>query len=296
VFPPQGAQLPGWIGGYGSAPFAVDLGGRRARVFFSGRDAQNRAQVGACTIDLDTLAIDADSITREPLVAPGPPGSFDESGCTVSCIVRDGEQWLLYYTGWRRGRTVPFYLACGLAISDDGGRSFRKHSLAPLLDRSPADPFLTASPSVMFDRGIWRMWYLSATSWEPHPDGVRHFYLVKYAEADDPIHWRREGHIAIPFEHPDEYAIGRPHVVKDGSTYRMWYCIRGDQYRLGHAVSDDGISWRRTEEVPPARSEWDSDMQAYPMILRDRRRFLMFYNGNRYGGSGFGCAETETRD
>jgi hypothetical protein len=37
-------------------------------------------------------------------------------------------------------------------------------------------------------------------------------------------------------------------------------------------------------------------MQAYPMILRDRRRFLMFYNGNRYGGSGFGCAETETRD
>src|SRR5437879_3146082 len=104
IFPPQGGVLPEWIGGYGTAPFAVDLGERRVRIFFSGRDGQNRGQIGACTADLDALIVDPESITPEPLVRPGPPGSFDESGCTVSCVVRHGHRWFLYYTGWMLGR------------------------------------------------------------------------------------------------------------------------------------------------------------------------------------------------
>src|SRR5205823_4981760 len=171
MFPPPGVELPAWIGGYGAAPFAVGTGDRRARVFFSGRDAQNRARIGACTIDLDSLTVLAGSTTDEPLVAPGPPGSFDESGCSMSCIARQGTRWLLYYTGWTLGRTVPFYLAAGLAVSDDDGRTFRKHSAAPLLDRNASDPFLTASPSVLIDGALWRMWYVSATSWEVTPEG-----------------------------------------------------------------------------------------------------------------------------
>lgn len=294
IFPPPGAALPDWIGGYGALPLAVDLGDRSARVFFSGRDAQNRAQVGACTVDLDTLRVDPNSITPESLVAPGLPGTFDESGCSMSSIVRDGSRWLLYYTGWTLGRTVPFYLAVGLAWSEDGGRTFRKHSPAPLLDRNGVDPFLTASPSVLLDGGGWRMWYVSGTSWEPRPAGARHHYLIKYAESDDGIHWRRDGRIAIPFETPDEYAMGRPHVVKDGDRYRMWFCVRGDRYRIASAESRDGLAWRRVAEPPLSRADWDADMQAYPMVLRDGGRWLMFYNGNGYGATGFGCATAES--
>lgn len=290
VFPPSPSALPEWVGGYGALPFAVDVGGRRARVFFSGRDHENRARIGAVSIDLDTLVVDTESVTRDALVAPGPPGAFDESGCSVSCVVRDGERWLLYYTGWMLGRTVPFYLAVGLAISEDGGRTFAKHSLAPLLDRSAADPFLIASPSVLRDGGIWRMWYVSAQKWEPRPEGPRHHYLIKYAESDDGIHWRRDGHVALPFADASEYAMGRPHVVKVGDVYRMWTCVRGERYRLISAESRDGRTWTRCAEAFPPAAEWDAEMQAYPMVLRDGERWLMFYNGNGYGATGFGCA------
>lgn len=293
IFPPPGAALPDWIGEYGAVPFAVGLGDRRARLFFSGRDSQNRAQIGACTLDLESMRIDADSITRDALVTPGPPGAFDESGCSMSSIVCDGSRWLLYYTGWMLGRTVPFYLAAGLAVSEDGGCTFRKHSAAPLLDRNAVDPFLTASPSVLIDNGLWRMWYVSATSWEPRPEGVRPRYLIKYAESDDGVQWRRSGHIAIPFESDDEYAMGRPHVVRNGDGYRMWFCIRGDRYRIACAESHDGLVWQRVGERPPSVADWDSEMQAYPMVLRDGDGWVMFYNGNGYGASGFGYALAE---
>jgi hypothetical protein len=281
------------MGGYGSLPFAVATGERRARVFFSGRDSANRSQIGACTVDLGTLAVYPDSITRDALIAVGPPGSFDESGCSVSCIVRDGARLLLYYTGWMLGRTVPFYLAVGLAVSDDGGLTFRKHSMAPSLDRCDADPFLTASPSVIIDNGVWRMWYVSAIEWEVRSQGPRHRYLIKYAESDDGIHWRRAGRVAIPFENDAEYAMGRPHVVKDGGSYRMWFCVRGERYVIAYAESDDGLVWRRGNAGAPAPTSWDAEMQAYPMVLRDGNRWLMFYNGNGYGATGFGVASAE---
>lgn len=268
--------------GYASLPFAI---GRR--VFFSTRDAENRSHIGACTVDLDTLAVD--DITSEPLVTPGVAGAFDESGCSMSCIVQHGGRWFLYYTGWMLGRTVPFYLAIGLAVSDDEGRTFRKVSAAPIVDRSDADPLLTASPSVLRDGDVWRMWYVSATKWE----GSKHSYLIKHAESRDGMHWQRDGRVAIDFESPDEHAMGRPHVIKDGDRYRMWFCVRGDRYRIAYAESQDGVTWRRIEQAPPARADWDAEMQAYPMVLRHRDRWLMFYNGNGYGATGFGVAEAE---
>ena len=269
------------------------MGEGRARVFFTGRDEENRGRIGACDVDLATLTVDPDSITREPLLDPGPLGAFDESGCTVSCVVRQGHRWLLYYTGWMLGRTVPFYLAAGLAVSEDDGRTFRRHSPAPLLDRNAVDPFLTASPAVLRDDGIWRMWYVSAIAWERRPEGLRHRYLIKFAESDDGIHWRRDGRVAIPFEGDDEYAMGRPHVIKEGSVYRMWFCVRGDWYRIAYAESADGLVWRRCTETAPTAGEWDAEMQAYPMVLPDGARWLMFYNGNGYGRTGFGCAAAE---
>jgi hypothetical protein len=286
LFPPAG-------GAYAALPFAVPTGESDARVYFSGRDEQNRAHISACTLDLDRLTIDPATIPAQPLLGPGALGAFDESGCSMSCIVRQGSRWLLYYTGWMLGRTVPFYLAIGLAVSDDDGRTFRKHSLAPILDRNDVDPFLTASPSVLLDGDTWRMWYVSATHWEPRPEGPRHHYLIKYAESRDGIHWERGGRVAIPFA-GDEYAMGRPHVFRDGDVYRMAFCVRGDHYRLAWAESADGLTWTRNEHTPPPASAWDAEMQAYPMILRHRERWLMLYNGNGYGATGFGCAVAES--
>ncbi len=190
------------------------------------------------------------------------------------------------------GRTVPFYLAVGLAVSDDGGRTFSKYSPAPIMDRNVVDPFLTASPSILVEGGLWRMWYISGTGWENTASGARPRYLIKYAESRDGIRWERDGQIAVQFESDGEYAMGRPHVINDRGIYRMWYCIRGDRYRMAYAESNDGLVWRRcdAEGGAPPRQDWDDEMQSYPMVLRAGGRWIMFYNGNGYGATGFGCA------
>jgi hypothetical protein len=227
------------------------------------------------------------------VLSPGPLGAFDESGVTVSCVVEHGGALYLYYTGWTLGVTVPFYFYAGLAISYDGGATFTRVSPSPVLERDEHDPFLTASPFVLVDEGRWRMWYISCVGWDAAPDGPRHRYLVKYAESDDGVRWRREGRIVIPLEGPCEYAISRPWVIRDADGYRMWFSSRGDAYRLGYAESEDGLQWRRDgtgAALDPAAEGWDSEMIAYPCVFdRGDERWLL-YNGNGYGRSGIGLA------
>jgi hypothetical protein len=57
----------------------------------------------------------------------------------------------------------------------------------------------------------------------------------------------------------DDYRVGSPVVMKEGSTYRMWFIgcrLARDQHDcgIGHATSGDGVEWRRDESpvfVPP---------------------------------------------
>lgn len=227
----------------------------------------------------------------EPVVDLGPLGAFDDSGVTTSCLVTNGTTRLLYYTGWSRGVTVPFYLAAGV-VASEAGAPFERLSLAPLLDRSPVDPFLTASPFVLADGGRWRMWYVSGTEWRPHGSSPRHYYNIRYAESKDGLTWRREGVVCLDYASPEEYAFARPWVVRDAQGYRMWFAVRGDRYHIGFAESSDGATWTRRDEMGLTASEddWESEMVAYPCVFEWNRRRYMLYNGNDYGRTGVGLA------
>jgi hypothetical protein len=279
----------GWMSTHAALP-AVDPSG--SRVFFSGRDRGGRAHVGWFELDpADPARVRA--VSAEPVLAPGAPGTFDESGVTVSCVVGEGGRLYLYYTGWSLGMTVPFYLFAGLAISEDGGASFVRASEAPLLDRTSADPYLTASPWVIVEGGLWRMWYVSGTRWEQGPTGPRHFYNIRYAESKDGVRWERAGRVSIDYATAEEHAFSRPCVIRDGDRYRMWYSYRGAAYRLGYAESADGLLWERRDSeagLGPSPGGFDSEMVAYPCVFDRGGRRYMLYNGNGYGETGIGLA------
>ena len=116
------------------------------------------------------------------------------------------------------------------------------------------------------------MWYGSNIAWGPNKNDMRH--LIKYAEFEDGIRWRRDNTIAIDFDGPSEYAICRPCVVKDPDIYRMWFCARGQAYRIYYAKSDDGIAWRRVPDVALDVSEsgWDFGNGRIPLHFRSQRR------------------------
>jgi hypothetical protein len=293
IFEPAG-QAP-WIGTHAALPVVQALADRH-RVYFSSRDGRGRSHIGFVELSLDQPA-ERQSVSPSAVISPGALGTFDDAGVTTSCLVRHDGRLFLYYTGWALGSSVPFYLTVGVAVSDDEGKTFRKLSQAPLLDRHDVDPYLTASPWVLIDNGTWRMWYVSGTAWSETADGPRHRYHIKYAESVDGRHWKREGRIAIDYASPDEYAFGRPCVVRDGDHYRMWYSYRGDRYRIGYAESRDGIAWTRMDAENvldlSADGEWDAEMVTYPIVFEHRGRWQMLYNGNDYGRTGIGLATAD---
>lgn len=259
--------------------------GSRVRVYFSARDERNRAQIGRATVDLDSPAPEFEP---EPVIPLGPPGAFDESGVTGGCLVTSDDTQYLYYSGWRLPHDVPFVFFIGCAVSRDG-ESFEKVSPGPVLGPNRVDRFLTASPSILIESGVWRMWYVSGTGWT----GKEPNYLIRYAESTDGIAWRPTGRVCIGYGYPGEHAIARPHVVKDGALYRMWYSHRGDAYRIGYAESSDGLEWRRLDDdagIDVAGEGWDSEMVCYPWVGDVGGVRRMLYNGNGYGRTGIGQA------
>jgi hypothetical protein len=282
-----------WAASHAALPHAHVLPDGNPRLYFSSRDEWGRSHIGSADLDLSSTQARA-QVKPRSLLAPGKRGAFDDSGVTTSCLVRDGDRQLLYYTGWSLARTVPFYLFVGCAVSLDGER-FERISPAPILERSNVDPYLTASPWVLVDDGRWRMWYVSCTEWRIVNGEPQHSYHVKYAESDDGLTWQRDGIVSIDFAE-GEHAISRPCVVRDRDIYRMWFSARGPAYRIGYAESNDGVSWERKDEEAGISSsgEWDSDMQAYPAVFDHGGRRYLLYNGNGYGRTGVGWAIAST--
>lgn len=286
--PPVGLD---WMASHAALPFLEPRNGYQ-RVYCSGRDAHGRGQIGYVDLDL----ADPERPPRpgeRPVLGPGPLGAFDDNGVTMSWLVTRDGRTLLYYTGWTLGVTVPFYFYIGAAASDDGGETFQRLSPAPILERNAVDPYLTASPCVLVEDDRWRMWYVSCLGWEAVGEQVKHTYHIRYAESADGLHWERSGQVCVDFASPDEYAFGRPCVVRDPDGYRMWYCVRGAAYRLGYAESGDGLHWERKDAeagLELSAEGWDAEMQAYPFVFDHAGRRYLLYNGNGYGKTGFGLA------
>jgi hypothetical protein len=274
-------------------PIAEPISDDRARVYFGCRDSGNRTHVSF----VDMVLADPPrvlAVSNEPVLGPGPAGLFDDSGTSPGCLVRHGIRRYLYYVGWNLGVTVPWRNSIGLAISAAPGEPFLKVSQAPILDRSEEDPYCLSYPWVLRDEGRWRMWYGSNLSWGTRETDMRH--VLKYAESDDGIHWRRTGRVVLGLAGEDEYALCRPCVRRAGADYQMWFCHRGSSYRIGLAESADGLAWTRRPgaagiDVTPGA--WDSDMLAYPCVFDHGGRTYLLYNGNGYGRDGFGLAVAE---
>jgi hypothetical protein len=280
-----------WANTHAALPVVDPLGPGRYRVYFSARDERGRARIGSAETNLRPGSWTPSQV---PVLELGPLGSFSDNGVTSSCLVIVGGTKYHFYTGWSLGVTVPFYLCAGLAISDDDGVTFRPLSRGPLLGRNDVDPFLTASPWVLIEGGVWRMWYVSGLAWVISNGKPMHKYHIRYAESRDGLSWERRGIVCIDFKNEREHAIARPCVVRDRDMYRMWYAYRGDRYRIGYAESSDGVVWTRLDEqagIDVSPGEWDGDMVEYPVVVDANGRRLMLYNGDDYGRTGIGVAE-----
>lgn len=266
-----------------------------AKIYFAGRDIKNRAHIGYVLVDMDNL--DAEPKFKEdPVLGLGELGTFDDNGVMPCSIIDEGDKKLLYYVGWNPKSTTRFSFFSNLAISNDGGESFERYSRAPIIDRTDKEPFVNASPYVIKDGDVWRMYYVSGEGWV-HEDLPK--YNIKYAESRDGRNWERDAHVCVDFSYPGEHALARPCVLKDGDIYRMWFSYKGSNfdlghnYRVGYAESEDGKNFVRRDDlggIDVSEEGWDSEMVTYSFVFEYKGKKYMAYNGNTYGYSGIGLA------
>ncbi|HVX40274.1 MAG TPA: hypothetical protein VHB25_11940 [Gemmatimonadaceae bacterium] len=297
VFAPDGARP--WARSYAHLPTPYLLDDRTIRVYFAGLDDEQVGRVGYVDVDAhDPLRIIASS--DDPVLDIGAPGLFDDAGVNPSCLVPVDGGVRMYYIGWQRGWRTPYMLFAGIAESPSAsGDAFTRARCTPVLDRTNAEPFLRSAVSVLrTEPERWRAWYVCGTGWGAGPDGRYPSYVIRTVESRDGVHWPAAGITCIESETPDEFGFGRPWVVRDGETYRMWYSIRSTAraYRIGYAESADGRTWTRRDDdagIAASASGWDSEMICYPAVIDAGGARYMFHNGNKHGASGFGVAVLE---
>tara|TARA_B110001454_G_scaffold161357_1_gene150805 strand:+ start:274 stop:1182 length:909 start_codon:yes stop_codon:yes gene_type:complete len=281
-----------WMRTHSALPFADKISKDVFRIYFSSRDIKNKASIGFVEINIRNPK-KIIQLSEEPVLTPGCTGSFDDSGVLNSCVVTKKNKKFLFYTGWNNTDNVPFRWSIGLAISTDGGKNFKKYSEGPILDRNYIDPYFIASPTVIIEKGLWKMWYLSGKKWALNDECKWEApYQIKYAESEDGINWKRSGIVSIKLLN-NEKGIGRTTVLKERGIYKMWYPYSINQYRIGYAESKNGKEWIRMDQksgITVSKSGWDSNAIEYPCVFVHDKRKYMLYNGNNFGKSGFGIA------
>lgn len=274
-------------------PVAEHIKDDMFRIYFSARDNKQRAHISYIEIDITNPHTILD-ISTSPVIGPGVIGTFDDSGTSMGWMTHYQGKRYLYYLGWNLGVTVPWRNSIGLAISPSIDQPFERSSMAPVMDRSPEDPYSISYPCILVEDDLWRMWYGSNLNWGKNQNDMAH--LIKYAESTDGIHWHKRGKIALNFKSPDEYAMSKPCVIKENGLYHMWYSFRGKSYCIGYAQSLDGKNWERKDHLAGltvSKSGWDSETVEYPFVFDHNNQRYMIYNGNGYGHTGFGLARLE---
>jgi hypothetical protein len=300
VFKPSG-EFP-WSKTHAQVPFPIQLNEKVIRVFFATRDEQSRSSVSF--VDLDS--VDPQKILNvhnAPCISPNTiPAAFDDSGTMPSWFTKEGRNITLYYTAWNKSDTASYRLSVGVADSVDEGVTFSRRFEGPVMDRGPHDPIWVGQPCVLKENGIYKMWYLSCEKIEAIHGHPEPFYNVKYAESSDGVEWKRKNDICIPFNKNTD-AIGRPFVFKRGAEYFMLHsnrkadgyrAVKDAAYRIEMSHSADGINWKKVESFQFKKSEdgWDNLMNEYASLIPcGENSYWMFYNGNGFGGTGFGLAK-----
>lgn len=284
-----------WLQTHAQLPVADLISEEIVRIYFAGRNKSSFSSIGYVDLDIKNN-YKILHICNSPVISPGDIGCFDEHGVFPASIVNVGSKKYLYYIGWNQGYKQPlFYASIGLAISDDGGKSYKKFSKAPIMSRSEHDPCLVTSPNIFIDDDVWRMTYVSGVRWEEINGNLKSFYHIKYAESSNGIDWIRNGDVCVDFRDEHESNIARSAVIKDEGKYKMWFCfVYGNQkYRMGYAESFNCINWNRNDNlsgINVTENSFDSDMICYPNIVVINGLKHMFYNGNNFGKEGFGLA------
>ena len=304
LFDPTTLTHAGWMDAFAQAP-ATLVHDDVVRVYFSCRpkpDDRGQYVSRAAYVDLDRGNLSCIvRIAPQPILELGRRGTFDEFGTYPLSVARDGDAIRAYYGGWTRCASVPFDVAIGCATSRDGGTTFEKIGVGPVLGPDLHEPFVISGPKIRRFGDRWYLWYIAGTKWiatDARPEPV---YRIRMATSSDGVHWERLHRELIPPRLEADECQASPDVTFANGKYHMFFCYRYSldyrrrerAYRIGYASSTDLLHWRRDDAragIDVSDEGWDAEMVSYPHVFKLDGRTLMLYLGNEVGRHGFGLA------
>jgi hypothetical protein len=235
----------------------------------------------------------------------GIPGRFDEFGVSTMYVIRYGNVFRMYYTGFSARGVID---SIGLAESTDGINWTRVNGpfsngavVAPSRIVGQFDTSYVVAPVVLVDNAspiapceggrtsgvCHRMWFEGVTT------SPSYTFRIGYAVSPDGINWTRmplysDGSVVQPgpFGDFDDNNVGVPMVIKDGAIYRMWFEANGytTGYTTGYLVSTDGRNWIR---ATPNTAVWTGAMDSINVgtpdevwavrVLKEGASYRMYY-------------------
>jgi hypothetical protein len=288
--PPQKNE---WLQTHAANPLPIHVAGDVYRIFYSGRNNENRSSVGC--VDIDIIKKEVIQDNQNVVFKYGPHDSFYSHGVSIgNAFQRDGYM-VIPYMGWKIENKDHWYGTVGTMILTPDLKVDESQSGLIFMNLDEDDPISLSYPWVVHEDGVYKMWYGSTLSWES--DNGEMVHVIKYATSNDGINWDKHG-VAVPYEIGIAQAFSRPTVMRHKDVLHMWYSYRsgsGKKYRIGYARSKDGgATWIRRHnnlKIDISVDGWDSEMVCYPYVFRHKENIYMIYNGDGYGKTGFGIAQ-----
>lgn len=232
-------------------------------------------------------------LRRDTVFANLPNDIYAISDCWV---LKDGATYKMWYTGGGLNYPTDTELRSRIcyATSSDGV-NWDKYAGNPVLDVSyngAWDSLGVETVSVIIDADApagqrYKMWYAGQYFNE-------YRYEIGYAYSADGISWTKHGSPVLQVGSAsgwDNAFLEGPSVVKDGNTYKMWYCgydvtVNGSstdgKASIGYATSTDGINWTKYANNPimvTGVGNWESVYVQDPHVIKENGEYHMWYGG-----------------
>jgi predicted GH43/DUF377 family glycosyl hydrolase len=206
----------------------------------------------AATLGLPSTLLPLTPDPSGAVLGPTASAALDSDNVDDPAVVKVGSTYVMWYSGTSDDGGSP---AIFMATSPDGAAWTRANGSGPVLQGTPAafDANGVYAPEVVYDAGDllapYRMWYSGRAG---------AFGAIGYATSTDGVTWVKWGSPGTPMpvlEHgpagsADSFSAADPTVLKDGSTWKMWYT--GDdssKKRVAYATSADGVAWAKGGKV-----------------------------------------------
>lgn len=210
--------------------------------------------------------------TAGPIVSLGEAGRFDDTHIFGPAVVREQNQFLLWYCG-STADVANRVFQMGLATSPDG-RTFAGHAANPVFafgdgNHSVLTPTVlrAANGEPVRENGKLRLWFSAA-----HFAAKTGRHTLHESRSTDGLNWE-------PPSGPLLEGVYAPTILKLNRIYQMWFTdVSGTPWVIRHAQSEDGTRWRVTPEPCVVLDQpWETGNLFYPHVLHANGVYHLWY-------------------